>query len=241
MTVPEPSPATTAPRVLVVDDEPQLLRGLKIVLHAAGYIVESARTASDALELVAERPPDVLVLDGALPDGEGVEVCREVRRFSDVPILIMSSAGARREKVRALHAGADDYLRKPFTRNDLLGRLGAVLPRSLDSGGTSRLEMGELVIDLARRRVTRVGAVLLLAPTEFELVRVLAERRGRTVTDRELLRAAWGHESGQETRRLRMSVARLRAMLERNPSRPEYLISEPGIGYRLSGPSEAPR
>lgn len=237
----QPSPATTAPRVLVVDDEPQLVRGLTIVLRAAGYAVESVWTASDALELVAKRPPDVLVLDGALPDGEGIEACREARRFSNLPILIMSAVGAEREKVRALDAGADDYLRKPFTGYDLLGRVTAVLPRTRGPGGTSRLELGELVIDPARRRVTRAGAVLLLARAEFELIRILAERGGRTVTDRELLRAMWPCERGHETRRLRITVARLRVMLERDQSRPEYLISEPGIGYRLRGPSEALR
>ena len=241
MIVSEPSPATTASRVLVVDDEPQLGGGLKIVLRAAGYVVESVRTGSDALEPVAEQPPDVLVLDGALPDGQGVEVCRELPRVSNVPILIMSAVGARGEKVRARHASANDYLRKPFSGEDLVGRLTAVLPRSLDSRGSWRLEIGELVIDLARQRVSRAGAVLLLARTEFELVRVLAKRRGRTVTDRELLRAVWGHESGQETRRLRVSVARLRAMLAREPSRPRYLIYEPGIGYRLGGSGEALR
>jgi two-component system KDP operon response regulator KdpE len=241
MIVPQPSFAMTALPVLVVADEPQLVRGLKIALSARGYVVESARTASGAFEMVAERPPGVLLLDGALPDRDGVEACREFRRFTNVPILIMSAVGAERETVRALDAGADDYLRKPFTGSDLLRRLRAVLSRSVGSGGTSRLELGELVIDPARRHVTRAGAVLLLARTEFELIRILAERGGRTVTDRELLRAVWPCERGQGTRRLRITVARLRAMLEQDPSRPEYLISEPGIGYRLRGPTEALR
>jgi len=238
---PGPSPATTAPRVLVVNDEPQLVRALKIVLTAAAYRFDSVHRAADARRVVAERPADVLLLDGTLPDGEGIELCREFRRFSALPILIMSAVGAKREKLRALNAGADDYLPKPFTGNDLIRRLRAVLPRPVDSGGTSRVEMAELVIDLARRRVTRAGVLLLLARTEFELVRVLAEREGRTVTDRELLRAAWPGERGADTRRVRVTVARLRAMLEPDPCRPEYLRSEPGIGYRLAVPREALR
>ena len=236
---PESTLTRAAPRVLVADDEPQLVRGLTIALRAAGYTVESARTAADALGLVRRRPPDGLLLDGELPDLEGVEACQEIRRFSQLPILIMSAAGADREKVRALNAGADDYLAKPFTRDDLLGRLRAMLPRSPHPRGGARLEMGELVIDLARRRVSRAGVLLLLTRTEFELVRVLAERSGRTVTDRELIRAALPAELGFGTRRLRLCAARVRAILERDPSRPQYLISEPGIGYRLIGPGEA--
>lgn len=241
MIVPQPSPTTAAAHVLVVDDEPPLVRGLTIVLRGAGYVVESARTASEALAVVADRPPDALLVDLELPDGEGIEVCAEVRRFSQVPILLMSALGAEREKRHALDAGADDYLSKPFRGAELLDRLNRMLAASAEIVEDSRLEIGDVIIDLVRRRVTRAGAVLLLEPMEFELVRVLAQRYGRIVTDRELLRAAWGDKRGQETHRLRVAIAGLRAKLERNPSRVEYLIAEPGIGYRLASPGEALR
>lgn len=228
-----------APRVLIVDDEPQLVRGLKIMLRNAGYVVETARTALDMLAILAAHPPDVLVLDFVLPDGQGVEVCTQVRRCSTLPILIMSAIGEEREKVRALDAGADDYLAKPFRGEELLARLRGVLRRSVAGSGSSTLEIGELVIDLARRRVTRAGAVVLLAPTEFEIVRVLAQHHGRLVTDRQLLHAAWGPQYLKQTRHLRVRVAQVRTKLERDPSHPEYLITEPGIGYRFRDPIEA--
>jgi two-component system KDP operon response regulator KdpE len=238
LTAPEPPPAAIAPRVLVVNDEPQLVRGLKIMLRSAGYAVEAARSALDALALVADNPPAVLVLDLVLPDGDGIEVCREIRRFSRLPIVVISAVGGEREKVRALDAGAHDYLAKPFRGEELLARLTGVLPRSFEGAESSRVEIGELVIDLARRRVSRAGAAVLLAPADFELVRVLAQRRGRLATDRQMLRAACGPEREQETRDLRVRVARVRAKLERDPSRPEYLIAEPGVGYRLCEPRE---
>jgi two-component system, OmpR family, KDP operon response regulator KdpE len=228
-----------APRVLIVDDEPQLVRGLKIMLRTAGYVVETARTALEMLAILAAHPPDVVVLDFVLPDGQGVEVCKQVRRRSKLPILIMSAIGAEREKVRALDAGADDYLAKPFRGEELLARLRRVLQRSVAGGGSSTLEIGELIIDLARRRVTRAGAVVLLAPTEFEIVRVLAQHPGRLVTDGQLLRTAWGPEHLEQTRHLRVRVAQIRTKLERDPSHPKYLITEPGIGYRFRDPQEA--
>ena len=227
-----------APRVLIAGDEPQLVRGLQIMLRTAGYVVETARTALDMLAILAAHPPDVLVLDFVLPDGQGVEVCTQVRRCSKLPILIMSAIGEEREKVRALDAGADDYLAKPFRGDELLARLSGILRRSVAGDGSSTLEIGELVIDLARRRVTRAGAVLLLAPTEFEIVRVLAQHRGRLVTDGQLLRAAWGPQYLKQTRHLRIRVAQIRTKLERDPSHPEYLITEPGIGYRFRDPYE---
>ena len=236
---PEPAPTGAAARALVVNAEPQCLVGLRIVLRGAGYIVESAPTAADALALVAEDPPDVLVLDLALPDGVGAALCAGVRRLSEVPILVLSPPDAQREKLLALNAGADDYVGKPFRRQELLDRLrGLVVPASVELPASSPLELGDLVIDLARRRVSRAGAVLLLEPAEFELVRVLAQHRGRLLTDRHLLRAAWGEKRGEDTRCLRITVARLRAKLERDPWRSGYLIAEPGLGYRLCAPSE---
>jgi two-component system KDP operon response regulator KdpE len=225
----------TAPRVLVVDDEPQIVRGLKIILRDAGYAVEAAETKAQALAALGSRPPEALVLDLKLPDGEGVEICREVRRFSHLPILVLSAVGDEREKVRALDAGADDYVTKPFGTGELLARLRAILRRSADPGSGSRVEIGELVIDVLDRKVTRGEVDVHLTPIEFDLVRVLAQHQGRLVTHRQLLQEVWGPQYGDETHYLRVHVAHIRAKLEVDPSRPRYLITEPGVGYRLTG------
>jgi two-component system KDP operon response regulator KdpE len=223
--------------VLVVDDEPQIVRGLKIVLRSAGYAVEAAETKAEALTALALRPPDALVLDLVLPDGQGVEVCEEVRRWSRLPILVLSAVGDEREKVRALDAGADDYVTKPFGTDELLARLRAVMRRSIEAGGSPLLDLGRVVVDLADRRVLRDGEQVHLTPIEFELVRVLAQHHGRLVTHRQLLQEVWGPEYGAETHYLRVHVAHIRAKLEPDASRPQYLVTEPGVGYRLRDPT----
>jgi two-component system KDP operon response regulator KdpE len=226
--------SAAAPRVLVVDDEPQIVRGLKIILRGAGYAVEAAETKAEALAALAARPPDVVVLDLVLPDGSGVEVCREVRRWSRLPILVLSAVGDEREKVRALDAGADDYVTKPFGTDELLARLRAVLRRSESrDGSTPVIEIGEIAIDLADRTITRSGRNVHLTPIEFDLVGVLAQNEGRLVTHKQLLREVWGPQYGEETHYLRVHVAHIRAKLEADPARPRYLITEPGVGYRL--------
>jgi two-component system KDP operon response regulator KdpE len=223
--------------VLVVDDEPQIVRGLKIILRSAGYAVEAAETKEEALTALALKPPDAMVLDLVLPDGGGVEVCEDVRRWSRLPILVLSAVGDEREKVRALDAGADDYVTKPFGTDELLARLRAVMRRSVEAGGSPRVEVGDLVIDLADRRVLRDGSEVHLTPIEFELVRALAQHHGKLVTHRQLLREVWGPEYGSETHYLRVHVAHIRSKLEEDPSRPRYLVTEPGVGYRLRDPS----
>jgi len=225
-----------APRVLIVDDEPQIVRGLTIILRSAGYTVEAAGTKAEALAALASRPPDALVLDLVLPDGQGVEVCEQVRRWSGLPILVLSAVGDEREKVRALDAGADDYVTKPFGTDELLARLRAVLRRSADIGGSPQLKIGELIIDVLDRQVVRAGAEVHLTPIEFDLLSVLAQHHGRLVTHRQLLREVWGPEYGEETHYLRVHVAHIRAKLEADPSRPRYLLTEPGVGYRLREP-----
>ena len=227
---------TRAPRVLVVDDEPHIVRGLEIVLRNAGYAVEAAGSKAGALVAVSARPPDALVLDLVLPDGQGIEVCQAVRSWSRLPILVLSAVGDEREKVRALDAGADDYVTKPFGTDELLARLRAVLRRSGESLGDHRLTVGELEIDLPDRRILRGGTEVHLTPIEFDIVRVLAAHRGRLVTHRQLLREVWGPEYTGETHYLRVHVAHIRAKLERDASRPEYLMTEPGVGYRLRDP-----
>jgi two-component system KDP operon response regulator KdpE len=222
--------------VLVVDDEPQIVRGLRVILRAAGYRVRSAETKREALDEVAARPPDALVLDLVLPDGSGVEVCEEVRSWSALPILVLSAVGDEREKVRALDAGADDYVTKPFGNEELLARLRALLRRAGDDPAAPAIELGDLVVDVADHRVSRGGDEVHLTPIEFDLLRVLALNRGRLVTQRQLLREVWGRAYETETHYLRVHVAHIRAKIEPDPSRPRYLITDPGVGYRLREP-----
>src|SRR5437660_2374597 len=225
--------SVNATRVLVVDDEPEIVRGLRIVLRDAGYAVEAASTKAEALAAVSTRPPEALVLDLVLPDGDGVAVCKDVRRWSRLPILVLSAAGDEREKVRALDAGADDYVTKPFGTEELLARLRAVLRRSPDSAQSARVGIGDLTIDLDDRRVESAGQQVHLTPIEFDLLRVLARHPGRLVTQRQLLHEVWGPQYGEESHYLRVHIAHIRAKIEPDPSRPRYLITEPGVGYRL--------
>jgi two-component system KDP operon response regulator KdpE len=227
-------------RILVVDDEPHILRGLRVILRGAGYGVETAETKEQALAALATRPPDAIVLDLVLPDGRGIEVCQAVREWSTLPILVLSAVGDEREKVRALDAGADDYVTKPFGTDELLARLRAVLRRSGPAGADPQIEIGELVVDVPDRRVLKAGQEVHLTPIEFDLVRVLAQQGGRLVTHRQLLRDVWGPAYGDETHYLRVHVAHIRAKLEADPARPEYLITEPGVGYRLREPDPGP-
>jgi len=229
--------SANATRVLVVDDEPEIVRGLKIILRGAGYAVEAASTKAEALTSVETRPPEALVLDLVLPDGDGVTVCKEIRRWSPLPILVLSAVGDEREKVRALHAGADDYVTKPFGTDELLARLRAVLRRSPDAGHGAKIEIGELTVDLEDRTVRRNGEEVHLTPIEFDLLRVLAQHPGRLVTQRQLLQQVWGPQYVDESHYLRVHIAHIRAKLEADPSRPRYLITEPGVGYRLRDPA----
>jgi two-component system, OmpR family, KDP operon response regulator KdpE len=222
-----------SPRVLVVDDEPQIVRGLRVVLRNAGFQVDSAGTKEEALDALAHRPPDAVLLDLVLPDGSGVDVCKQVREWSHVPIVVVSAVGDEREKVRALDAGADDYVTKPFGSQELAARLRAVLRRVADNGTEPGIEVGDLAIDLADRRVRRGDEQIHLTPIEFDVLRVLAQNRGRLVTHRQLLQEVWGPAYGDETHYLRVHVAHIRAKLEIDPSRPRYVITEPGVGYRL--------
>jgi two-component system KDP operon response regulator KdpE len=222
-----------APRVLVVDDEPQIVRGLRVVLRNAGFQVDSAGTKEEALDALSHRPPDAVLLDLVLPDGSGVDVCRQVREWSHVPIVVVSAVGDEREKVRALDAGADDYVTKPFGSQELAARLRAVLRRVSDTGSEPAIGIGDLVIDLADRRVRRGDEHVHLTPIEFDLLRVLAQNRGRLVTHRQLLQEVWGPAYGDETHYLRVHVAHIRRKLEVDPTRPRYVITEPGVGYRL--------
>jgi two-component system KDP operon response regulator KdpE len=220
-------------RVLVVDDEPQIVRALKVILRSAGYATEAAVSKQEALNAVSVRPPDAMVLDLVLPDGSGVDVCADVRRWSSLPIIVLSAVGDEREKVRALDAGADDYITKPFGTDELLARLRAVLRRVADDGGKPSVTIGDLTVDLASHAVTMGGEEIHLTPIEFDLLRALTQHRGRLVTHRQLLHEVWGPGYENETHYLRVHVAHIRSKLEPEPSRPRYVITEPGIGYRL--------
>jgi two-component system, OmpR family, KDP operon response regulator KdpE len=221
-----------AQRVLVVDDEPQIVRGLKVILRNAGYVVEAAETKHEALDALSVRPPDAMVLDLVLPDGSGVDVCADVRRWTDLPIIVLSAVGDEGEKVRALDAGADDYVTKPFGVDELLARLRAALRRR-GNGTEPTIAIGELEIDRSARIVRRSGEEIHLTPIEFDLLRALAEHPGRLLTHRQLLQAVWGPGYDDETHYLRVHVAHIRAKIEPDPSRPRYLVTDPGVGYRL--------
>jgi two-component system KDP operon response regulator KdpE len=223
--------------VLVVDDEPQILRALGVILRNAGYAVATAATKSEALDAVSVRPPDAMVLDLVLPDGSGVDVTSEVRTWSQLPIIVLSAVGDEREKVRALDVGADDYITKPFGTEELLARLRAVLRRAGDERDDPVVKVGGLEVDLADRRVSRDGEEIHLTPIEFDILRELAQHVGKLVTQRQLLQAVWGPGYDLETHYLRVHVAHIRAKVEPDPSHPSYVITEPGVGYRLHEPA----
>lgn len=234
-----------AKRILVVDDEPQILRALKTTLRAAGYEVDTAATAGEALIKAAARPPDGIILDLILPDGSGIDVCRELRGWTQVPIVVLSAVGEEAEKVEALDAGADDYVTKPFGIEELLARVRAVLRRKgaeagagARAGGSAErvVELGELEIDLEKKALRVGGRRVRLTPTEFLLLSVLARNAGKLMTHRAILREIWGPSYGDESHYLHVYVSQLRRKIEPDPARPCYLLTEPGAGYRLVEP-----
>jgi two-component system KDP operon response regulator KdpE len=222
-------------RVLVVDDEPQLVRALRINLRARGYEVDAAPDGRSALDLAARRRPDVVVLDLGLPDMDGVEVIDGLRGWLSVPIIVLSARHASDEKVAALDHGADDYVTKPFGMDELLARLRAAVRRSAPAEEAAVLDVGDFVVDLAAKRVTRNGADVRLTPTEWHILEVLARNAGRLVGRRQLLREVWGPKYESETNYLRVYLAQLRRKLEPDPAHPVHLITEPGMGYRFEG------
>ncbi len=232
-----------APRVLVVDDEPATVRYVSINLKARGYQVLTAYDGLEALKAVEEHPLDLVILDLGLPGLDGFQVCREIRRFSQVPILVLSARGREQDKVRALDLGADDYLTKPFGVEELLARIRAILRRaglSPEGGGRAPYVCGDLKIDFQARRVTVRGEPISLTPTEYRLLTYLALNAGRVLTHRILLQAVWGPEYETEREYLWTYIRRLRQKLEEDPDRPRYILTEPGVGYRLRAPDEGP-
>jgi two-component system KDP operon response regulator KdpE len=229
------------PRVLVVDDEPQIVRALGINLRARGYDVDTAATGEAALELAARQHPDVVVLDLGLPGISGVAVIEGIRGWSSVPIIVLSVRETERDKVAALDAGADDFVTKPFGMDELLARLRAALRRGAPSDEEALIDTPDFTIDLSAKRVTRRGegeedAEIRLTPTEWHLVEALVRNRGKLVSQTQLLQEVWGPQYHDETNYLRVFMAQVRRKLEPEPSHPRYFITEPGMGYRFEIP-----
>jgi len=225
----------TEPRVLVVDDEPQIRRSLRVALRANGYAVLEAADGEAALDAAAASPPELIILDLGLPDMDGVEVCQRLREWTQVPVIVLSAAGDDDVKVRALDVGADDYVTKPFSMPELLARMRVALRHAALVGGAGDrvIRARGVEIDLARRLVFRCGEEVHLTPTEYAIVKYLAEHAGRVVTHGQLLRTVMGVGYEDAIGSLRVFIAQLRKKLEADPARPELIVTEPGVGYRL--------
>ncbi|MFI5528763.1 response regulator [Kitasatospora sp. NPDC051853] len=218
--------------VLVVDDEPQLLRALGINLRARRYAALTAATGQQALDLAARTPPDAVLLDLGLPDLDGLDVLRGLRGWSGVPVIVLSGRADTTEKIRALDAGADDYVTKPFVMDELFARLRAVLRRPPPGPPAAPVRLGDHTVDLTAALVTGPGGPVRLTPTEWRLLTVVLEEPGRLIPQAELLTRVWGPGAETHSNYLRVYFAALRRKLERDPSRPRHLVTEPGIGYR---------
>ncbi len=222
------------PLVLVVEDEPQMRRFIRASLSSHGYRVIEAERASEVVMLLTGHNPDLLLLDLGLPDGDGLELTRQIREWSRIPILIVSARGREDDKVSVLDAGADDYLTKPFGVNELLARIRVALRHAAGAAPAAQvLEFGDLRIDLARREVLKGGQELRLTPTEYKLLTLLAQNAGKVLTHRHILKEVWGPAYAAQTHYVRVHMAELRKKVEVNPARPKFLVTEPGVGYRF--------
>ena len=226
--------ATSKPRILVCDDEQQILRALRVILRDAGFEALPANDAEEALDLAAVQRPDAAIIDLVLPDLDGIELCRRLREWSDMPLIVLSAVGDEDAKVRALAAGADDYITKPFGPRELVARLQANLRRIAPDPEPAVITSEGLVLDLAARTVHRDGTEVHLTPTEFDLLRLLARNRGRLMTHRDLLVSVWGAGYGNDTQVLRAHIANLRRKIEPADG-PRYIRTDPGVGYRFAG------
>jgi two-component system KDP operon response regulator KdpE len=221
------------PVALVIDDEVQIRRLLRVVLESADYLVHEAETAAQGLTDAAIRRPDVVLLDLGLPDSDGVNVLRRLREWSQVPVIVLSVRDDEEGKVAALDAGADDYVTKPFSSAELLARLRAAQRKTRPEEEISRFKSGDLIVDLTARVVTRAGHEVKLTATEYALLRLFVRHAGRVLTHRQILREIWGPKSEEHRQYLRVYVTHLRQKIERDPAAPELVKTEPGIGYRL--------
>jgi two-component system KDP operon response regulator KdpE len=221
-------------RILVIDDERAIRRYLRTSLAGHGHEVWEAATGQEGLDLVLERRPDLIVLDLGLPDLDGVEVTRRLREWSATPIIILSVREREEDKVAALDAGADDYLTKPFGISELMARIRVAMRHTAQPSSEPVFEVGDLRIDLGRREVTRDGVRLSLTPTEYDLLRVLAQNLGKVLTHTQLLRQVWGAAYEEEAHLLRVNISNLRRKIEPNPDQPRFILTEPGVGYRMN-------
>lgn len=226
------------PLLLVIEDEPQMLRFLRVSLGAHGYRVVESRTAQDGIAQAATRAPDVILLDLGLPDLDGLDVTTRLREWTRTPILVLSARGQDEDKIKALDAGADDYLTKPFSVGELLARIRVALRHAAGAGRAEEpvFTSGDLRVDLAKRQVFAGDREVHLTPTEYKLLAVLVRHAGRVVTHRQLLKEVWGPPYVDHTEYLRVFMGQLRHKLERDPARPRCLVNEPGVGYRLRLP-----
>jgi len=225
-----------APVVLVIDDEAPIRKFLRAGLEGQGYTVVESETAGDGITQAATRSPDLVLLDLGLPDADGTEVVSRIREWSTLPILVLSARGHENDKIRALDAGADDYVTKPFAMGELLARMRAALRHAATAAGaeaSATLTVGELIVDLGRRRVTVAGEEVRLTPREYKLLATLARHPGRILTHAQLLREVWGPGYTSQHHYLRVYMGQLRHKLERDPAHPRLLLTEPGVGYRL--------
>jgi two-component system KDP operon response regulator KdpE len=230
--------ADPRPVVLLIEDEPQMRRFLRAALEPHGYALVEAASAREGLGHATAHNPEVVLLDLGLPDLDGLEVTRRIREWSRAPIIVLSARGQETDKVAALDAGADDYVTKPFAVGELLARMRVALRHAREAdGGPAEpvVEVGELRVDLAQRRIHLAGAEVHLTPTEYKLLAVLARHAGRVITHRQLLKEVWGVNAIQHTHYLRVYMTQLRHKLERDATRPEYVMTELGVGYRLRG------
>lgn len=221
------------PRILVIDDETQIRRFLRVTLTGHGYVVKDVGTGKEGLDAVAGFSPDLIVLDLGLPDINGLDVVRELREWSKVPVIILSVKGQETDKITVLDAGADDYVTKPFAMGELLARIRAALRHITGTDEQPVLQFDDLTIDLAHRRIAVDDHEVKLTPTEYKIVKNLAINAGKVITQRALLHTVWGPSYENEVQYLRVYVAQIRRKLEHDPSRPRHIITEPGVGYRL--------
>ncbi len=222
-------------QVLVIDDEVQIRRFLRISLAGSGYQTHEAETGEAGLLKAAQLRPDVIILDMGLPDMDGLDVLRQMREWTHTPIIILSVRDSDQDKVSALDAGADDYLTKPFSTDELMARIRVALRHAAPGEDIQIFKLGDLQVDLTRRLVTVKGEPVKLTPTEYALLRLLIQHAGRVLTHRQILREVWGREYENETHYLRVYFAQLRQKIEADPTKPSVILTEPGIGYRLNG------
>ncbi len=223
------------PRILICDDEAQILRALRVILGDVGFEVVPTSTVQEALDAVAVRRIEAAIVDLVLPDGDGVDVCRSIREWSEMPLLVLSAVGDERDKVRALDAGADDYVTKPFSPDELVARLRAALRRVSPSDDSASVLVADgIEIDLPAHRVIRSGEEVHLTPTEFGLLQLLVRNRGRLLTHRTLLKEVWGPGFQDDTQILRVHIANLRRKIEPEAGKPRLIRTDPGVGYRFT-------